>query len=106
MNVPEQEEPKVPFTWAKLKEFCNKLTDEQLSQEVIVPQEEGYIQIAYASDLGSDQYNFIEEEYTCTKEDFDPDMFDFDGTLTFEEALEKFDYSITPGTNVYLFEDF
>lgn len=103
MLTPENETPDEIFTWQKLKDFCNGLTDEQLSQEVIVPQEESFIRIKYASDLGEDQYNFIEEEYSCTKEDFDPDMFDV--PTTFEEALIRFDYSITPGTNVYLFDE-
>lgn len=106
MLTPENETPDEIFTWQKLKDFCNGLTDEQLSQEVIVPQEESFIRIKYASDLGEDQYNFIEEEYSCTKEDFDPNMFDIPGDLplTFEQALEIFDYSITQGTNVYLFD--
>lgn len=91
-----------PLTWAKLKDFCNQLSDEQLQQEVIVPQDQSYIKILYASDLGEDQYNFIDEKYSCTKEDYD--AYNFEG-ISFEEALEKYDYSITPGTNVYLFDE-
>ncbi|MCW3111295.1 MAG: hypothetical protein JWQ09_5801 [Segetibacter sp.] len=102
MLLPEKDAP-TPFTWAALKEFCNGLTDEQLKQTVILPQDESSIEIKYASSLGEDQYNFIEEEYSCTKESFDPDMFDV--PTTFEEALVRFDYSITPGTNVYLFDE-
>lgn len=106
MLTPENETPDEIFTWQKLKDFCNRLSDEQLLQEVIVPQDESSIRILYASDLGEDQYYFIEEEYTCTKEDFDPDMFDeLDWPITFEEALIRFDYSLIPGTNVYLFDE-
>jgi len=103
MLLPSEENEREPFTWFKLKEFCNKLTEEQLLQEVIIPQDESFIRILYASELGEDQYNFIEEEYTCTKESFDPDMFDV--PTTFEKALIRFDYSITLGTNVYLFDE-
>lgn len=103
MLTPENQTPDEIFTWQKLKDFCNGLSNEQLLQEVIVPQDEGSIRILYASDLGDDQYYFIEEEYTCTKEDFDPDM--FDTPITFEEALRDFDYSLIPGTNVYLFDE-
>lgn len=101
MPIPERNQSE-KFTWADLKAFANNLTNEQLKQTVIIPQEESYIEILYASDLGEDQYNFIEEEYTTTKSDFDPEIFE---GRTFEEALRDFDYSITPGTNVYLFDE-
>lgn len=103
MLLPSEENEIEPFTWFKLKEFCNSLSEDQLLQEVIVPQEDGYVKISYASELGEDQYNFTEEEYTCTKDSFDPQMFDV--PTMFEEALIRFDYSITPGTNVYLFDE-
>lgn len=107
MNIPEQKE-RPPFTWALLKDFCNGLTDEQLKQEVIVPQDESYIKILYASDLGEDQYNFTEHDYSCARADFDGgelDMYDQPNYQTIEEALENEDYTITPGTNVYLFDE-
>lgn len=104
MLVPEKEIKK-PFTWADLKEFANGLTDEQLKQEVIVPQDESSITIAFASDLGEDEYHFIDQEYTCTKANFDPDMFDECDYKTFEEAWENEDAVLIPGINVYLFEE-
>lgn len=106
MLIPEETtEERPPFTWALLKDFCNSLTGDQLQQEVIVPQDESFIRILYASDLGADQYNFYDQEYSCTKEDFDPDMFETDEPITFEEALAKYYYTVTPGTNVYLFDE-
>lgn len=102
MLLPENKEPIEIFTWFKLKEFCNSLTDEQLEQEVIVPQDESSITIRYASSLGEDQYQFDELEYTCTKEDYDAENFD---GLTFEESLETESYVLIPGTNVYLFDE-
>lgn len=103
MNISEEKEP---FTWAKLKDFCNSLSDEQLSQNVRVIQEEGSIEIDSASEIGDDHYKFDDEEYSFTKADFDPE-YDLDGKYkTFEEAIEKEDYVFTPKTNVYLFERF
>jgi len=99
-----QNEEIEPFTWAKLKEFCNRLTDEQLSKTVYVSQEDSSIEILYASELGDDHYKFDEEEYSFSKADFDP-LYHFDGKYdTFQEALDKEPYVLVPGTNVYLFD--
>lgn len=38
MSTEENEFP--PYTWAKLKEFCNSLTEDQLSQTVKVIRED------------------------------------------------------------------
>lgn len=101
MLLPEEKE-RPPFTWALLKDFCNSLSNEQLQQEVIVPQDESSIRILYASDLGEDQYHFIDFEMTVTKADYDPR--DFDGK-TWDEALETEEYVLVPGTNIYLFDE-
>lgn len=101
MNLPEEKE-RPPFTWALLKEFCNSLTEEQLKQEVIVPQDESSIKILYASELGEDQYHFFDMEYCTTKENYDPDYFE---GKTFDEALETGDYAFIPKSNVYLFDE-
>lgn len=99
-----QEEKK--FTWADLKEFCNQLNNEQLSQTVRVIQEDSSIEIESASELGDDHYKFDDEEYSVSKDDFDPE-YHCDGKYkTFNEALEKEDYVFTPKTNVYLYERF
>jgi hypothetical protein len=97
-----EENEKTPFTWAKLKEFCNTLSDEQLLQEVKVLREEDYINIGYASELGNDHYYFIDDEYSTTKEDYDPEVFN---GLSFEEALALGNYTVASANNVYLFED-
>lgn len=96
-----------PFTWAKLKEFCNgPLTEEQLSQTVKVVQEDTVIEILDASKIGDDHYMFDDEEFSVSKADFDPD-YHLDGKYkTFEEALENEDYVITRKINIYLFEKF
>lgn len=100
----EQLEEKEPFTWAKLKEFCNGLTEDQLSKTVYVSQEDSSIEILYASELGSDHYNFDEEEYSMSKDDFDP-KYHLDGKYeSFEEAIENEPYTLVPGNNVYLFD--
>lgn len=100
---PEEQEP---YTWAKLKEFCNGLSDEQLSQTVRVIQEEGSLQILEAAELGEDMYLFDDEEFSVSKDDFDPE-YDLDGRYTsFEEAIENEPHSIAPKTNVYLYEKF
>lgn len=106
MNILEQDEIP-PFTWAKLKEVCNKLSDEQLTQTVMVIQEDSSIEILSAEELGSDHYLFDNDnEYSVSKEDFDPE-YHLDGKYkTLEEAIEKEPHTMTPGTNVYLFERF
>lgn len=83
------EEQEVPYTWAKLKEFCNGLSDEQLSQTVRVIREDDSLEIWEASELGDEHYKFDDEDYSFTKDDFDP-----------ENPI------ITPKTNVYLYEKF
>jgi hypothetical protein len=105
MNI--SEENQLPdFTWEQLKDFCNSLSDEQLSQNVRVIQEEGSLEIDSASEIGDDHYKFDDEEHSVTKSDFDPE-YDLDGRYkTLEEAIEKEDYVLTPKTNVYLFERF
>lgn len=95
-----------PYTWAELKEFCNSLADEQLSQSVKVIQEDATMKIASASEIGDDHYKFDDEDYSFTKDDFDPE-YHLDGRYkTLKEALESEYYILTPKTNVYLFEDF
>jgi hypothetical protein len=101
MLIPDVEIPE-KFTWADLKAFCEKLTPEQLLQEVIVPQDESSITIKYASELGDDQYYFIDEEYTCTEEDYDADIFD---GVDFLDAIDTFEHTVIPGRNVYLFDE-
>lgn len=105
MLVPENENNE-PFTWAKLKEFCNTLTDEQLSQKVKVIREDDSIDILDASELGEDHYKFDDEEYSVSHSDFDKD-YHLDGKYqTLDEAIEKEKPIKTPATNVYLYEDF
>lgn len=102
-----EEEVSEPYTWAQLKEFCNSLTDEQLSQTVRVVQEEGSIEILNASEIGADHYLFdSDDEFSVSKDDFDP-SYHLEGKYkSFEEAIENEKYTITPKTNVYLFERF
>lgn len=95
-----------PYTWAKLKEFCNQLNDEQLSQTVRVIQEDSSIEILDASELGDDHYKFDDEEYSVTKDDFDPSYHLDEKYKTFEEAIANEEYIFTPKTNVYLYEKF
>lgn len=87
-------------------QFCNTLSDEQLSQTVHVIQEESSIEIDSASEIGDDHYKFDDEEYSVTKADFDPEYHCEGKYASFEEALEKEDYRLTPKTNVYLYEKF
>lgn len=99
-------EEKVPYTWAKLKEFCNSLTEDQLSQTVKLIREDDTLTILDASELGDAHYKFDDEEYSFSQDDFDPN-YHLDGKYkTFQEAIEKEDYVITPATNVYLYEDY
>lgn len=101
------EEPEKPYTWAQLKEFCNTLNENQLSQTVRVIQEEGSIEILVASEIGDDHYLFEnDDEFSVSKDDFDP-KYHLDGKYaSFEEAIENEPHSITPKTNVYLYEKF
>lgn len=102
----QPEELKVPYTWAKLKEFCDGLNDEQLSQKVKVIREDDSIDILDASVIGEDHYKFDDDEYSVTEDDFDPQV-NCDGKYkSFDEALDKEDYIMTPSTAVFLFEDF
>lgn len=101
MNLPEKT-GLPPFTWALLKEFCNGLSDDQLKQEVIIPQDESSIKVLYASELGENQYNFYDYEYCTSKEDYDPDCVE---GKTFDEALATEEYAFIPATNVYLFDE-
>lgn len=104
INKDFDSDERVPFTWEQLKDFCNNLTDEQLSKTVYVSQEDSSIEILYASELGDDHYKFDEEEYSFSKADFDK-LYHFDGKYeTFEQALESEPYIFVPGTNVYLFD--
>src|ERR1051325_1179188 len=97
---------KEAYTWAKLKDFCNSLTDDQLSQTVKVIREDDTIKILDASEIGEDHYKFDDEDYSVTKSDFDPE-YHCDGTYkSFEEAIEGEDYVFTPASSVFLFEDF
>lgn len=99
-------EKKVPYTWAKLKEFCNSLTEEQLALRVSVIREDNQLDILEASEIGSDHYKFDDEEFSLTREDFDPER-DLDGRYaSFDEALEQEEYIMTPASHVFLFEDF
>jgi len=95
------------YTWAKLKEFCLTLTDNQLKQAVKVIREDDIIKILDASELEEDKYLFDnDDEYSVGKSDFDPE-YHLDGKYkTFEEAIASEPHSITPKTNIYLFEDF
>lgn len=97
-----------PYTWAKLKEFCNGLSDEQLSQTVRVIQEEGSIPIWEASELGADHYLFEnDDEYSVSKEDFGDPKYHLEGKYsTFEEAIENEPHTVAPKTRVYLYEKF
>lgn len=104
--TPEPEEQE-PYTWAKLKEFCNGLSDEQLSQTVRVIQEDGSLEILEAAELDEDKYLFDnDDEYSVGKSDFDP-KYHLEGKYSsFEEAIENEPHSIAPKTNVYLHEKF
>lgn len=102
----QEQEEKTPYTWAKLKEFCNSLTDGQLSQKVKVIREDDSIDILEASELGEDHYKFDDEEYSVSHSDFDNE-YHLDGKYkTLDEALQKEDYRMTPSSAVFLFEDF
>lgn len=101
-----EETEKVPFTWAKMKEFCNKLGEEQLQQEVKVQREDDIITILGAGELGDDHYYFLEEEESISKDDWDKNYF-FDGKYeTLADAVANEENIMAPGTNIYLFEDF
>lgn len=98
-----ENEETIPFTWDVLKAFCNTLTDEQLSKNVYLVQEDDSIKVEYASDLGDDHYNFTEFEESISRSDFDKD-YHFDGIYaTFDEALENEKWVLVDGKNVYLF---
>lgn len=102
MEEPEEK----PFTWADIKEFANKLTPEQLTQDVtLILIDDGSVQVKSVSEMGEDTYTFHDLEFSCTKSDFDPDYFDDPRYETLEEALEKEDYSITPANRVYLYNE-
>lgn len=102
----ESETPKEPFTWADLKKFANNLSDEQLPQavELIEVDNESSVKVAYASEIGEDQYNFYEAEEVMARSDFDSRYHFEEKYKTFDEALANEPHSITPGTNVYLFD--
>jgi hypothetical protein len=95
-----------PYTWAKLKEFCNGLSDEQLSQTVRVIREDDSLEILDASELGDEHYKFDDEDYSFTKDDFDSEIHLDAKYKTFDEAVEAENPIITPKTNVYLYEKF
>lgn len=95
-----------PYTWAKLKEFCNSLTEDQLSQTVRVIREDDSIEILDASEIGADHYKFDDEEYSFSKDDFDPEYHLEGKYATFEKAIANEEYRVTPKTNVYLYERF
>lgn len=101
------EEDDKPYTWAQLKAFSNTLTDSQLQQTVRVVQEEGSIEIMDASEIGADHYLFEnDDEFSVSKDDFDPE-YHLDGKYkSFEDAIANEKHSITPKTNVYLYEKF
>lgn len=102
----EQTEEKKPYTWAQLKEFCNSRTEEQLSKPVRVIREDEVMRILEAAEIGEDHYKFDDDEYSVTKDDFDPDQ-NCDGKYeSFEHALENEDYIFTPASAIFLFEDF
>lgn len=97
---------KEPYTWAKLKEFCNGLTEEQLQHKVCVIREDDSLSILEASELGSDMYKFDEEEYAVSKEDFDA-SYHLDGKYeSFEDAIANEPHTIVPANRVFLYEDF
>lgn len=99
-------EQKESYTWEKLKEFCNKLTDEQLSQSVKVIREDDSIDILDASEIGANHYKFEDEYYSVTQDDFDSN-YHLDGKYkTLDEALENEPFIMIPATDVFLFEDF
>jgi len=101
------DEAKEPFTWQKLKEFCNQLSDEQLQQTVRVIQEDSVMTILEAAELGEDKYLFDnEDDYSIGESDFDK-AYHFDGKYnSLAEAIANEPHSKAPATNVYLHEDF
>lgn len=100
------EEEKVPYTWVKLKEFCNSLTDDQLKHKVCVIREDDSLSILEASELGEDLYKFEDEEYAVSKNDFDAE-YHLDGKYkTIEDAIANEEYTIVPKDRVFLYEDF
>jgi hypothetical protein len=95
-----------PYTWAQLKEFCNKLTDAQLNMTVKCIREDDTIEILDASEIGEDKYRFDDEEFSIGASDFDP-TYEFDGKYaTFEEALANEEWVKTEANTVFLFEKF
>jgi hypothetical protein len=96
-----EETEKVPFTWAKMKEFCDKLTEEQLSQQVKCIREDDTITILDAGELGDDHYYFLEEEESISKDSWDKSYF-FDGKYeTLADAVANEENVMT--RNKYLF---
>lgn len=101
-----QNEEKEPYTWAKLKDFCNSLTDFQLQHKVCVIREDDSLSILEAAEIGTDMYKFDDEEYSVSKEDFDPEYHCEGKYKSFDEAIDNEDYVLVPANRVFLFEDF
>lgn len=101
-----EENEEKDFTWADLKEFANKLTTEQLTQSVtLIKIDDGYETVKSVSEMGEETYSFHDQEFSCTKSDFDPDYFDDPRYETLEEALEKEAHSVIPANIVYLYNE-
>lgn len=100
------EQEKKPYTWAQLKDFCNGLSEEQLTQSVEVVQEDSNLRILEAAEIGQDYYKFDDEDYSISAYDFNYE-YHLDGKYTsFQEALDNLPFILTPKTAVFLFDDF
>lgn len=99
-------EEKEPYTWAKLKAFCNSLTEEQLKHKVCVIREDDSLSILEAAEIGEDLYKFEDEEYAVSKSDFAAN-YHLDGKYkNLEDAIANEEHTIVPKDRVFLFEDF
>lgn len=96
------------LTFGEIKDFVNKMDEEQLKQEAFiwVSDNEMATEIHAIEELGEDKYYFVDHEYACGKSDFDKDMMmsdEFDEPLyeTIEDAIKNEEHIITPANRVY-----
>ena len=87
------------LTYAELKEFCNNLSEEQLTQtvKIFLSDNEQPSGVNFIEELGAEHYYFPDLEYSCTKADFDSDEYS-----TIEDAMAAEEHYITPANRVYL----
>lgn len=83
------------MTYQELKDFCNKLTADQLTQDVYVAREEEAVRVL-CGDVSEEDMYYVDGDAVGTLEDFketDPDW-------------EDSDFTIVPKGTVRLHEDF